>query len=115
MKPKQIKELRKSLGYTQTEFAKEMRVSFATVNRWERGHTVPLGDRMAKLKEWLTDTRRQKMLEESPEKMTSCGYTVARGKHGVEVTKVDFQGFRVVMQFTEDDLTLLTKVLKGKS
>ena len=37
-----IKSLRKRMGLTQTEFAKEMRVSFSTVNRWERGHFQPL-------------------------------------------------------------------------
>ena len=37
-----IKALRKKMGLTQTEFAKEMRVSFATVNRWENKHFKPL-------------------------------------------------------------------------
>lgn len=33
-----VKELREKLLFTQTEFAKLLGVSFATVNRWENGH-----------------------------------------------------------------------------
>ena len=51
MTPKRIKELRKCMGLTQVEFAERLIVSFATLNRWERGHNRPLPDRMAKLKE----------------------------------------------------------------
>jgi DNA-binding transcriptional regulator YiaG len=42
MNAKQIKKLRKRLGLTQVEFAKEVGVSFATANRWEQGHFKPL-------------------------------------------------------------------------
>ena len=49
--PRRIKKLRKRLGFTQKEFARVMQVSFATVNRWERGHCKPLRDRMARLRE----------------------------------------------------------------
>lgn len=52
MKPEVIKGIRKQSGMTQTEFAKAMRVSFATVNRWEKGHFVPLPDRLDRLKEF---------------------------------------------------------------
>jgi transcriptional regulator with XRE-family HTH domain len=48
---KQIKAIRKSLGMTQTEFAKAMMVSFATENRWEKDHHKPLPDRLARLKQ----------------------------------------------------------------
>lgn len=51
MTGEQIKELRKRMGLTQTEFAKMLMVSFATVNRWERCHNTPLPDRMATMKE----------------------------------------------------------------
>lgn len=38
---KLIKALRKSMILSQEEFAKYLGVSFATVNRWERGHHEP--------------------------------------------------------------------------
>lgn len=36
-----IKVLRKELALTQSELAKEIHVTFATVNRWETGKTIP--------------------------------------------------------------------------
>jgi DNA-binding transcriptional regulator YiaG len=45
-----IRSLRIRMKMTQVEFANFLNVSFATVNRWERGRTIPLPDRMAKLK-----------------------------------------------------------------
>lgn len=36
-----IKELRQSCLLSQEEFAKELGVSFATVNRWENGKAEP--------------------------------------------------------------------------
>ena len=44
MLPKAIKELRERLDLTQEVFARILGVSFATVNRWENGRTVPTGD-----------------------------------------------------------------------
>ncbi len=35
-----IKTLRKKLILSQTEFAKLLSVSYATVNRWESGHST---------------------------------------------------------------------------
>ncbi len=37
----QIKAIRESLLITQTELAEMLGVTFATVNRWERGHHTP--------------------------------------------------------------------------
>ncbi len=37
----EIRELRKSLGLTQEEFAHAVAVTFSTVNRWENGHAKP--------------------------------------------------------------------------
>ncbi len=37
-----VKETRKRLGLTQVQFAQTLRVSFQSVNRWERGKTKPL-------------------------------------------------------------------------
>jgi DNA-binding transcriptional regulator YiaG len=36
-----IRELRTSLNMTQENFAHEIGVTFATVNRWENGRTTP--------------------------------------------------------------------------
>ena len=36
-----IKKLRESMILSQEEFAKYLGVSFATVNRWEKGHHEP--------------------------------------------------------------------------
>lgn len=41
MDPKDIKKFRVSKGWSQEKLAKEVGVSFCTVNRWERGRTVP--------------------------------------------------------------------------
>lgn len=39
--PKLVREVRRQLGISQAELARELRVSFATVNRWENGRTTP--------------------------------------------------------------------------
>ncbi len=36
-----IKSIRKQFNYTQEQLARELKVSFSTVNRWENGRTVP--------------------------------------------------------------------------
>ena len=38
---KMVKEVRRQLGLSQEELAHELGVSFATINRWENGKTVP--------------------------------------------------------------------------
>ena len=37
----EIKEIRKQCHMSQSDFAKELVVSFSTVNRWETGKTLP--------------------------------------------------------------------------
>jgi DNA-binding transcriptional regulator YiaG len=59
MSGKQIKAMRKKLMLTQTEFADRLHVSFATLNRWERGRNRPLPDRMERLKEWSRVVREE--------------------------------------------------------
>jgi transcriptional regulator with XRE-family HTH domain len=41
MSPTEIKALRRRLAKTQKQFAELLGVSFATLNRWERGHVHP--------------------------------------------------------------------------
>lgn len=51
MTGEEIKQLRKAMGLTQQEFAAELGVSFAAVNRWERGHNAPQPDRLTRIRE----------------------------------------------------------------
>jgi len=39
--PAFLKRIRKQLGLSQEDLARELRVSFATVNRWENNHVAP--------------------------------------------------------------------------
>ena len=39
--PALVKEIRRQLGISQEELAHELRVSFATINRWENGKSQP--------------------------------------------------------------------------
>ncbi|MGE4344424.1 MAG: helix-turn-helix domain-containing protein [Geoalkalibacter sp.] len=39
--PETVKEVRRQLALSQEELAHALGVSFATVNRWENGRTVP--------------------------------------------------------------------------
>lgn len=41
MKAEEIRRLRQSFGMTQEDFAHELGVTFATVNRWENSKAVP--------------------------------------------------------------------------
>jgi len=36
-----VKEVRRQLGLSQEALAQELRVSYATINRWEKGKTAP--------------------------------------------------------------------------
>ena len=36
-----LKSIRKQKKYTQEQFARELNVSFSTINRWENGRTEP--------------------------------------------------------------------------
>lgn len=39
--PETVKEVRRQLALSQEELAHALGVSFATVNRWENGRTIP--------------------------------------------------------------------------
>ena len=49
MNASQIKDLRKTLGLSQQALAEALRVTFATVNRWENGRAKPQKDRVQRL------------------------------------------------------------------
>lgn len=38
-----LRKIRIQQNYTQEQFARELNVSFSTINRWENGHTIPSG------------------------------------------------------------------------
>lgn len=43
MQPSRLAEIRRALGLSQEAMARLLSVSFATVNRWEGGHSAPIG------------------------------------------------------------------------
>lgn len=49
---KEIKSLRLQLLLSQEDFAKELGVSYSTVNRWEREHTKPNYHAMKQIDEY---------------------------------------------------------------
>jgi len=60
MTPEEIKEIRAKFGLTQEGFAREMGVSFATINRWENGRAVPKGLYLKVLREYQAKARRKR-------------------------------------------------------
>jgi superfamily II DNA or RNA helicase len=51
MNGQEIRRLRKAMGLTQQELAAKLGVSFAAVNRWEKGHNIPQSDRLTRIRE----------------------------------------------------------------
>lgn len=43
-----LKNVRKELSISQEQFARDLNVSFSTLNRWENNHSVP--SRLAKMR-----------------------------------------------------------------
>ena len=54
----QIKEIRSRLNLSQSELAEKLGVSFATVNRWEKGKARPNIKAMKALKQYCEQTNR---------------------------------------------------------
>lgn len=50
--PEEIKRIRQRCFLTQEEFAKEIKVAFSTVNRWEGGKAKPNFSAMKNIKEF---------------------------------------------------------------
>lgn len=51
----EIMVIRQKAFLTQTQFAEQLQVSFATVNRWESGKTRPNLTAMRKMKQFCSD------------------------------------------------------------
>ncbi len=52
-----VKEVRKRLKLSQEEFAEQLGVSFATVNRWENGKTLPSKLALARFEAFCNEKR----------------------------------------------------------
>lgn len=50
-----IRDLRKQLGLSQEQLARQLGISFQTVNRWENGRSIPSQMAMKLLKKLLKD------------------------------------------------------------
>ena len=55
-----IKEIRQYAKLSQTEMAKKLNVGFATINRWENGHTQPTRLAQEKLLELCEQYNKQR-------------------------------------------------------
>jgi len=64
--PALIKEVRRQLAISQEDLARELGVSYATVNRWENGQARPSKLARAQLDAFCTRMTEQGMLELSP-------------------------------------------------
>ena len=69
--PALLKEIRAQLGLSQEDLARELGVSFTTVNRWENGQTKPSKLARARREAFCSEMVRQKNL--SVEELPSCG------------------------------------------
>ena len=64
--PVQIKVLRAQLGLSQEDLAREVGVSFATLNRWENGKSNPSKLAMAQLEKFCSRMTRKGDLVQNP-------------------------------------------------
>lgn len=58
MTPDEIRRLRHNAGLTQERFARELGISFATVNRWENGRSAPSQLAQQRLRQFRKRTQR---------------------------------------------------------
>jgi len=66
MKPDEIASLRKQLGWTQEQMARELGTVLVTVNRWENGRTRPSKLALAALTRLAQRTRGRRQ-QQDPE------------------------------------------------
>jgi|GEM_PF-2176028 len=59
MNPQEIRAIRHLTGLTQSEFAKSLGVALLTINRWEKGHSIPARDNIKKLEKLIGDDNLQ--------------------------------------------------------
>jgi DNA-binding transcriptional regulator YiaG len=62
--PERVKDVRRQLGLSQEELAHALGVSFATVNRWENGRTVPSKLAQRQFEQFCTQKKEQGVLAE---------------------------------------------------
>ncbi len=61
---KDIKEIRMKMLLSQSDFAKELGVSFSTVNRWENGKAIPNYIALKKIKEFCKENNLKFSIED---------------------------------------------------
>ncbi|MFH1672852.1 MAG: helix-turn-helix transcriptional regulator [Pseudomonadota bacterium] len=61
--PSMVKEVRRQLALSQEDLARELGVSYATVNRWENGQSKPSKLARAQLDNFCTKMTRQGKLK----------------------------------------------------
>lgn len=101
----QIKELRVSLGLTQQEFAQELGVTFAAVNRWENGKAKPQPGRIKAIR-----ALEEKLL---PAALTEVGSF--REPSGNHAPRIDFAGEPGAVQLSVDSIRLQNGHLYNKT
>lgn len=57
---RKLKQARKGLGHSQEEAARRMGVSWATVQRWEKGKQMPTGVCAERLQQYIAMSRELK-------------------------------------------------------
>ncbi len=62
-----VKHIRNTLLVTQVELAEELGVSFATVNRWEKGHHEPTMTQKRKIRDFCNSHKIAMKINETEE------------------------------------------------
>lgn len=100
---KEIRKIRKLMGLTQQQFAAKLGVSFAAVNRWERGHNEPQPDRFARIRE---------IHEEYLARIHTTGTGMAVGE---KAPQLDFEGDPEAIKLVVDAFRLRNGHLFNKA
>lgn len=103
-----IKDVRKSLGLTQAEFAERLGVTFASVNRWENGKAVPQRSRIKAIQELLR--------RDGPTSSASLALIAKVAEPGnVTSDRIDFTGDPEAVQLAVDAIRLQNGHLYNKT
>jgi len=103
MKAEEIKNIRTRLGYSQQDMAAFLGVSFATVNRWEKGKAKPQKDRIERLRSLLED----KMANDEPLSRTEKQLSL--------IPRLDFEGDAEALKLVVDAYRLQNGHLFNKA